>query len=140
MAEDAAGFGVALRVLSVVGAGAPQSSRPFREPRLSVRAQNGAIYQAMKTLPPLMILCYGALNAWTARVLKVGTAGGKWRRPDEGDGREATAGTARDAVLKAITIYGKEPRVCRRCARTWECKRGRAIKVCPQCQTRKAEP
>ena len=94
----------------------------------------------MKTLPPLMILCYGAGDAWTARVLKVGNGAGKWRRPDEGDGREATAGTARDAVLKAITIYGKEPRVCRRCGRTWECKRGRAIKVCPQCQTRKAEP
>jgi len=43
-------------------------------------------------------------------------------------------------VLKAITIYGKEPRVCRRCGRTWECKRGRTITICPQCQTRKAEP
>jgi len=94
----------------------------------------------MKTLPPLMILCYGRDDSWTARVLKVGTAGGKWRRPDEGDGREATAGTARDAVLKAITIFGKEPRVCRRCGRTWECKRGRTITICPQCQTRKAEP
>ena len=31
----------------------------------------------MKTRPPLMILCYGAGDAWTARVLKVGTAGGK---------------------------------------------------------------
>ena len=94
----------------------------------------------MKTLPPLMILCHGSGDAWTARVLKVGTAGGKWRRPDEGDGREATAGTARDAVLKAITLQGKGPRVCRRCARTWECKRGRTITICPQCQTRKAEP
>ena len=94
----------------------------------------------MKALPPLMILCHGSGDAWTARVLKVGTAGGKWRRPDEGDGREATAGTARDAVLKAITLQGKGPRVCRRCARTWECKRGRTITICPQCQTRKAEP
>ena len=90
------------------------------------------------TRPPLMILCHGSGDSWRARVLKVGTAGGKWRRPEEGDGREATAQTARDSVLKAITLYGKGPRVCRRCGRTWECKRSRAITICPQCQTRKA--
>lgn len=93
----------------------------------------------MKTLPPLMILCYGVRASWYAKVLKVGRGSGGWRRPDEKDGREAHAATAREAVQRAITLHGKEPRTCRRCGRTWECKRTRAIRICPRCQQGRAE-
>lgn len=94
----------------------------------------------MKTLPPLMILCYGVNASWFAKVLKVGSHSGKWGRPDPKDGREATGTSAREAVRKAITLYGKEPRTCRRCGRTWECKRTRDVRICPRCQTKRAEP
>ena len=93
----------------------------------------------MKALPPLMILCYGVNAAWYAKVLKVGSSSGKWRRPDPKDEREAKGKSAREAVRHAITLYGKEPRTCRRCGTTWECKRTRAIRICPRCQQGRAE-
>jgi len=91
----------------------------------------------MKTLPPLMLLCWGAASSWRAKVIKV-MHGEKWRRPDPKDGREAEGRTARDAVAKAITLHGKEPRTCRRCGRTWECRRTRDVRICPACQTKRA--
>ena len=91
----------------------------------------------MKNLPPLMLLCWGVGEVWLAKVRKVGKYGDgfRWKRPEPKDTREAAGRSARDAVRKAITLYGKEPRTCRRCGRTWECKRNRAIHLCPQCQT-----
>ena len=92
----------------------------------------------MKNLPPLMLLCWGVGEKWLAKVTRVGKIGAPqlpmWAA-DPRDTREAAGRSARDAVRKAITLYGKEPRTCRRCGRTWECKRSRSINICPQCQT-----
>ena len=88
----------------------------------------------MKTLPPLMILCYGVGVSWYAKVIKEGH-GEKWRAVE---GREAQATTARHAVNRAISLYGKEPRTCRRCGTTWECKRTRTVRICPRCQQGRA--
>ncbi len=90
------------------------------------------------TRQPLMLVCEGAGQEWRARVIKVGTRMGGWKLPDPRDRREAEAKTAREAVQHAITLYGKEPRTCRRCGRTWECRRTRAIRICPACQTKRA--
>lgn len=92
----------------------------------------------MKSLPPLMLLCWGVGTAWYARVTKVGAANGKWRLAHALDTREFQATSAREAVRIAVSRYGKEPRTCRRCGKVWECRRTRAIKICPACQTKKA--
>lgn len=87
----------------------------------------------MKTLPTLRIVCEGTGEAWTARVTGVGG-----HRPQPEDAREWTATSAREAVRIAISRFGKEPRTCRRCGRTWECRRTRAIRICPACQVKRA--
>lgn len=85
--------------------------------------------------PPLMLLVWGVAESWAARIIKVGTQAGGWHKPDPEDRREITGPTPRDAVLRTITRYGKAPRTCRRCGKTWECKRTRRQTLCPQCQS-----